>query len=295
MAEQTPARAAWITGSGMLASALADTLCSHGYAVVLSPHPLLALDDPDRLRAFARQSQPDLVLHTAALTRVNYCQSQPDEALRVNGTGTAHVVQAAREAAATLVYFSTDYVFDGSKDTPWLESDAPRPINAYGASKLAGEQAVLSYEHGHVIRTSGLFGPRADGRAERNFFRVIAEKLLAGLETEVVSDQLTAVTYAPQLAAMVLALLGRGLPRTVHLTCAGHDSWYGWARQAAGLLGVDASRVKPRGTRDGGTVPRPRFSVLGSELPHVVRLAAQYPGPAAIATYYAGESPNWYP
>ena len=296
MALDTPASVAWITGSGMLGSALADALCAHGYAAFLSPRSLLALDDRDRLRAFARQSQPDLVLHTAALTRVNYCQSHPDEALLLNGAGTANVVHAAREVGAQLVFFSTDYVFDGSKAEPWTESDTPGPINAYGESKLAGERAALSYQRGHVLRTSGVFGPRCDGTAERNFFRAIAEKLLRGQPLEVVCDQTTAVTYAPQLAAMLLAMLQAGMPRIVHLTSGGGDSWYGWARHAAELLGLEAADIRPceHQDRDDAT-PRPRYSVLGSEIPIAADLARRYSALAGIAEYYAGEACNWYP
>lgn len=296
MALDTRARVAWITGSGMLGSALADALCSHGYAVALSPRSLLNLDDRDRLRTFARQAQPDLVLHSAALTRVNYCQSHPDEALAVNGVGVANIVHAAREVDAQLVLFSTDYVFDGGKNEPWTESDTPSPINAYGESKLAGERAALSYQHGHVVRTSGVFGARCDGSAERNFFRAIAEKLLRHQPLDVVSDQSTAVTYAPHLAAMLLAMLAAGMPRIVHLTSGGIDSWYGWARHAAELLGLKAADIRPCERQDSDdATPRPRYSVLGSEISIAADLAQRYSALAGIAEYYAGESGNWYP
>ncbi len=296
MALHTPARVAWITGSGMLGSALAEALCSHGYAVALSPRSLLRLDDLDRLQALARLARPELVLHTAALTRVNYCQSHPDEALSVNGAGTASVVHAAREVGAQLVFFSTDYVFDGGKSEPWLESDTPRPINVYGESKLAGEREVLAYRHSHVVRTSGVFGPRCDGRPERNFFRAIAEQLLRRQPLDVVSSQTTAVTYAPHLAAMLLALLEAGLPRIVHLTSGGTDSWYGWARRAAELLGVEGALIRPRERPgDGDATPRPRLSVLGSEIAGVADLTRQYSALTGIAEYYAGEVDNWYP
>lgn len=291
-----PGPAAWITGSGMVASALAAALVSQDWRVCVSPHSLLALEDATGLEALAQQLEPELVLHTAALTRVDYCQEHPAVALRANGSGTVSVVEAARSIGAQLIYISTDYVFNGRKDEPWVESDDPCPINVYGESKLAGERAVLDYEHGHVIRTSGVFGPRSDGAPERNFFRAVAERLLRDRTVSVVSDQVTAVTHAPQLAAMVMALLGTGLPRIVHLVCAGADSWYGWARQAAGLLGKDPSAIHAVETAAGtNATPRPRYSLLASELPLAAELIGQHPAGPGVSAYYAGQSMNWYP
>jgi len=285
-------RQALITGSGMLATALAQTAPAFAYAPVVVPHSECNVIIREAVLAIIREVRPALVLHTAALTRVNYCEEHPEEALEVNGVGTRNVVEATEAALAHCVYFSTDYVFDGRKDRPWVERDQPSPLSAYGRSKLEGEKAVGEYHRGHIVRTSGLFGPRRDGTEERNFFRAIAEQLRdspASASLRVVSDQETAVTAASHLAAMVFSLFQDGLPPLVHITSTGHESWYGWACLAAAALGENPERVRPVTSAESGSgAPRPRYSVLGSEYSAVRAAVALHPARPAIYAYLAG-------
>jgi len=237
---------ALIIGTGMLGTALLRAADSHGLTAQALSHSQLDISQPDQVAAAIQSLRPDLIFHCAALTKVSQCQREPQLAQQVNAQGTASVVEAAERAMARLIYFSTDYVFDGRKGAPYVETDTPAPLNAYGASKLAGEQAVRAYHRGHVIRTSGVFGPRADGVAERNFFRAILEQLGHGADVvPVVTGQRTAVTYAPHLASMVLSLRGETLPALCHLTSAGSDSWFDWARRLASAAGLDAQRITP--------------------------------------------------
>jgi dTDP-4-dehydrorhamnose reductase len=271
-----------ITGHGMLGSALEAASLRRGHEVTVHSTPD-DVTDADAVRSWMVW-QPELVFHTAALTKVNYCEEHPHEAERVNGEGTRNVVEAAAEIGARLVYFSTDYVFPGGAAEPVVEGAAPKPLNAYGASKLSGEVHVAASELGHIVRISGVFGPRDNGQ-ERNFFRAIYEKLTAGTgPIEVVDDQFTAVSYAPHLAEMLFSLLPE-LPKETHLTSAGQNSWYGWARELVRAAGAAESRIVPVPTDSGSPVVRPRYSVLGTRHLHVANIIRQYPAINGIAAY----------
>jgi dTDP-4-dehydrorhamnose reductase len=245
----------------------------------------LDITNPEQVSYLVGRYNPEILFHTAALTKVNYCEEHSEEAMLINKRGTANVAAAAQAAQAKLIYFSTDYVFQGSGEVPIEEGEAPVPLNVYGASKLAGEQSVAGYGQGHIVRTSGVFGQRTDG-TERNFFRAILEKLTQSDDTiEVVDDQFTCITYAPHLASMLLELLPDRLPKLVHMTSRGADSWYGWARQVAAAAGLDPVRIVPVPTDASSPVQRPRYSVLGSRYAEVAKLIGQHPATSGIADY----------
>jgi dTDP-4-dehydrorhamnose reductase len=271
----------------MLGSALANAATAYGEEVALLSHSDLDITSASQVLSVTAAVHPDLLLHAAALTRVNYCEDHPEEALLVNATGTAHVVRAAEEAGARMVYFSTDYVFPGSPvRRPILEDAKFRPLNAYGNSKLAGEEHVAGYSRGHIVRVSGVFGPRRNG-LERNFFRAIFDKLhqTAG-PIDVVNDQVTAVSYGPHIASMLFGLLRAGnLPQVVHLTSAGADSWFLWARKLALEAGFDVGRIIPVPTPEGDPVRRPAYSVLGSGFEAVSREICHFPATEGIGAY----------
>ncbi len=186
-----------ITGSGMLAYALLEAAQAQDHTAHMIAHTVLDITDRHAVREAVRLLRPNLILHTAALTRVNYCEEHPADAQLVNGTSVRYIVEAAESVMADLVYFSTDYVFDGEQSWPYQEDSPPHPINAYGASKLSGEHAVADYFRGYIVRSSGIFGVRAGAVPERNFFRAITQQILQQHgPIPVVADQITAVTYA---------------------------------------------------------------------------------------------------
>lgn len=279
-----------ITGSGMIATALAAAGPRYGWNVELHPQTRTDVTDVAAVRSAVLAGQPNLIFHTAALTRVNYCQEHLDEAMLVNRDGTMNVVQSAQETGAQVIYFSTDYVFDGRVGRPWVETDMPGPLNAYGESKLAGEEVVRTYSHGFVVRTSGVFGHSNDPGGERNFFRAVATMLRKTTEEiPVVADQMTAVTYAPHLAEMLFTLLSREIPPIVHLTSDGNGTWYDWARLATRQLGMDEGRIAPISAAERNEpARRPTLAVLGSEVSGVPELRALYPAVDGLATYFSG-------
>jgi dTDP-4-dehydrorhamnose reductase len=276
-----------ITGSGMIATALAAAGPRYGWSVELHPQAQTDITDGAAVRSAVLAAQPNLIFHTAALTRVNYCQEHPAEALLVNRTGTMNVVQAAQETGAQVIYFSTDYIFNGRVGRPWVETDAPGPLNVYGESKLAGEEIIRAYPQGYVVRTSGVFGNSNDPGGERNFFRAITTKLCqTDEEIPVVADQMTTVTYAPHLAEMLFTLLSRELAPIVHLTSDGNGTWYDWARLATRQLGIDEARIAPISAAERNEpARRPTLAVLGSEVAGVPELRATCPAIDGLATY----------
>ena len=205
--------------------------------------------------------EADLVLHAAAWTDVDGAEADPQAAAAVNVGGTAH----AAELGAPLVYYSTDYVFDGRKGTPYVESDAPNPRSAYGRSKAHGEAAAG--EQAWIVRTSGLYGPTGT-----NFVRTMLRLGAERDEVSVVDDQRTSPTYVGHLAEATAELLDR--PFGVwHLTAAGDCTWAELAEAVFEEAEVDC-RVRRITTGElGRPAPRPAYSVLRSEkdapaLPH---------------------------
>jgi dTDP-4-dehydrorhamnose reductase len=202
----------------------------------------------------------DLVLHAAAWTDVDGAESEPQDAAAANIGGTQH----AAELGAPLVTFSTDYVFDGRKRTPYVESDAPSPQSVYGRTKLLAEAAAG--EEAWIVRTSWLFGWTG-----RNFVRTMLELGAARDEVSVVDDQRGSPTYAGHLAATVTELIE--LPRGVwHLAADGDCTWAEFAEAIFEEAGVDC-RVRRITSADlGRPAERPAYSVLRSERPGAPRL-----------------------
>jgi dTDP-4-dehydrorhamnose reductase len=203
--------------------------------------------------------RPDLVLHAAAWTDVNRAEDFQAQAELVNVQGTRNVVALG----APVVYYSTDYVFDGRKRSPYVESDAPSPLSAYGRTKLAGEREIRD---GWVVRTSWLFGPTG-----RNFVRRMLDLADQQDEVRVVDDQRGCPTYVGHLAPATRELLDR--PEGVwHLAAAGECSWAEFATAIFEEAGV-ACRVVPITTAETSSpASRPAYSVLRSERPEAPRL-----------------------
>jgi dTDP-4-dehydrorhamnose reductase len=219
------------------------------------------VEDPARVAEAARGIEFDAVIHAAAMTEVDRCESEFDRALSVNRDGTRNVARLARERGAVLVYVSTDYVFDGSKEGAYQEDDPPSPINAYGRSKLAGEEAAREIAPRCLIaRTSWLYG-----LGGRNFVDSIAEKLQQGEIPEVVTDQRGSPTYARDLARGIERLLCAKATGVVHVTNRGETTWFGFAVAIAKHVGSGLAVRPTTSERFVRPARRPANSVLSGE------------------------------
>jgi dTDP-4-dehydrorhamnose reductase len=251
-------------GGGQLATALESLLDGQ---VFIAREEALDLRDAAAVTAALRAFRPDVVLHTAAYTDVDGAEEDEGTAQAVNALGTRHVIDAVHGTHAQVVSFSTDYVFDGRKGAPYVEHDEPRPLNAYGRTKLAQERETLAWVRGTVIRTAWLFS--ATGR---NFVTTILaaarERAAArpALPLRVVDDQIGSPTYAGHLAATVVEALGGGLgPGIFHMAGGGACTWCELAREVVALAGLPVD-VEPITTAQAGRpAPRPAFSALATE------------------------------
>lgn len=177
--------------------------------------------------------QPDLVIHAAAATDVDRCEADPGWAYRVNALGTRHVARAAAATGATLVYVSTNYVFDGAKTDPYHEFDATGPISIYGASKLAGELEARSAGDCYVVRTAWLYG-----RIGRNFVATMRRLMDERDVLTVVDDQCGNPTFVDDLALAIEAVVRHGPTGTYHAVNTGIASWHDWAVEISRLTGA---------------------------------------------------------
>jgi dTDP-4-dehydrorhamnose reductase len=206
----------------------------------------LDLADADAVRGFIRCLKPDIIVNPAAYTAVDKAESEPELAMAVNAVAPGVMAEEARRLGAFLVHYSTDYVFDGSKREPYTEEDQPNPLNVYGTSKLAGEQAIRdSGVHHLILRTSWVYGARG-----KNFLLTMRRLGRERDRLSVVNDQTGAPTWSRAIAECTAQMLAQlyapgsaaGLPArlsgTYHLTCQGQTTWYGFVREAVarGLL-----------------------------------------------------------
>jgi dTDP-4-dehydrorhamnose reductase len=217
--------------TGQLGWEAQRTLAPLGEVVVLGSKDV-DLTSPDGLADHIRQIKPQVIVNTAAYTAVDKAESEPDAAMTVNAKAPGVMAEEARALKAVLIHFSTDYVFDGMKGSPYKEEDATNPLNVYGRSKLAGEQAIAQVGGGHVIlRTSWVYSLRGDGFVNKVLAWSRKQETL-----QIVSDQVGSPTWARMLAETTALLLRRGSgylherAGLYHLAGAGHTSRFEWAQ-----------------------------------------------------------------
>ncbi len=256
-----------LTGkNGQLGWELARALAPLGELAAYD-RTILDLAKPDQIAAAVSSVKPDIIVNAAAYTAVDKAESEPETAFAVNAIAPGLLAEGAKRAGALLIHYSTDYVFDGTKEMPYVEKDPPNPLNVYGRSKLAGEQAISDVGGRYLIlRTSWVYAPRG-----RNFLLTIRGLLKEKDELRVVSDQIGAPTSAGALANATAELLRQRNPTalddalgTYHVTAAGHTSWHGFALEIARLEGAPReTRVVPIASND---YPRPARRPKNSRL-----------------------------
>jgi dTDP-4-dehydrorhamnose reductase len=285
-----------VTGAGgMLGRAVVPALAAAGHeAIALRREHADVTRMAELRRAFAA-ARPDWVLHLAAFTRVDDCESDPDRAHLVNGLGARHVAQAAAEAGAAVLALSTDYVFSGAATRPYREHDATGPLSVYGASKLAGEQGVRDVNPRHVVvRTAWLYG-----QGGANFVDTILARARAGEPLRVVDDQRGAPTCASDLAPALVRLAEAGRYGTYHVTSAGECSWHELAVHALRRAGLAAPVARIDSATLARPARRPAYSVLsnrlfehvtGHRMPHWQEAVDRYLGLGAMAPWAPEEA-----
>ena len=247
---------------GMLGRAVVAALASAGVEAVGLDRAALDVTSAPACQEAVGDLRPELVVNCAAYTKVDLAEDEPDLANLVNGRGAGHLAAAAAAQGAGVVYFSTDFVFDGRKGAPYVESDPPAPLSAYGRSKWAGEEATRAANPEHLIlRTAWLFGPHGP-----NFVSTMLRLARERDQLRVVDDQVGSPTYTLDLAAALAAalpgLLSRRLSGVFHLTNQGSTTWLGLAQRALDRAGLNVDLGPTTSARYGAKAIRPACSVL---------------------------------
>jgi dTDP-4-dehydrorhamnose reductase len=290
---------------GQIGSELAGLLPRLGQVVALG-RAELDLSKPEEIREVIRRVQPQLVVNAAAYTAVDQAEKEPSLAQAINSDAPEIMAEEGKKIGATLVHYSTDYVFDGTKNAPYLEDDPPNPLSVYGKTKLAGEQAIQSSGVSHLIfRTAWVYAAQG-----RNFLLTVLRLATQRDELRIVRDQYGAPTRNVDIAAATIAALTKIAERsegqngfanfagTYHMTAAGVTTWYGfavailqeasaipasspWLTSALGGLPLRTKCVTPITSAEYPTpARRPAYSVLSN---------------AKLAQVFSIELPDWRP
>jgi len=211
--------------------------------------------------------KPDVIINTAAYHNVPACEENPEKAFLVNAIGARNVALIGKQIGATVIYISTDYVFDGRKKAPYDEDDVPNPLNAYAISKLAGEFFTRYAPKHYIIRVASLFGVRGcRAKGGLNFVEVMIQKAKKGETIKVVNDVYMSPTYTFDAAKTIKLIIERNLPYGVyHVTNQGVVSWYEFAKAIFELLSWDVNLIPVTSSEFPSKVRRPKFSALISK------------------------------
>lgn len=285
-----------ITGArGLVGRALADRYRSA--EVVALGHRELDITDPSQVRSKIAALKPDLIFN-CAVVGVDECQEKPDLAYAVNVAGPAALAEAARECGASIVHFSTNYVFDGERMPPrdeiederhfYFEEDAARPVNLYGQTKLDGELAVLARSPAaYVIRTSWVFG-----EGKESFLATVARRLRAGERVKAINDVWASTTFVLDLAGRVAEIVEHARPGLYHVVNGGACSYEDFAREVARLVDADPSLIETIGEKDQMRSPRPRYTPMACHKSKPLGLKPLRHWTEAVAAFVGASGPR---
>jgi dTDP-4-dehydrorhamnose reductase len=270
-----------VTGAGgMLGTDVVRTAQAENHEVVALPHAELDIRRAALVRRALERERPDAVINCAAWTDVDGAEAHEEAATDLNGRAAGVLAAAAARVGASIVHPSTDYVFDGTARTPYLESHPTSPVNAYGRSKLAGEHAVAAANPRHyVVRTSWLFGS-----AGRNFVETMLGLASSGGPVLVVRDQVGCPTYTGHLAEALVRLLDGESHGLHHIAGGGECSWFEFANEIFEQAGVETRAMSCTSDEFPRPAPRPAYSVLRTEREYGFELP---PWQEGLASYLA--------
>jgi len=279
-----------VTGAaGMLGHEVVAAATRLGHEVAAWDLPECDLTDAGATLDAIRRLNPRAVINCAAYTNVDGAEEDEPNATRINGDAAGNVARACAAAGARLVHVSTDYVFDGTKREPWVESDATNPLGAYGRSKLLGEDLVRAeLADQAIVRTAWLFGPHGPnfvsprhtvvrsswlfGTGGANFADTMIGLAGEREAVQVVTDQVGSPTFAGHLAPALVDMAERTETGTFHGAGAGSCSWYELTLEAFDAAGVNCRVLPTTAEKFARPAPRPAYSVLGSEREHPITL-----------------------
>lgn len=248
-----------VTGAkGMLGRDLCPTLEDAGFEVIETDVDNLDITDLAQAEKVLSEEKPDAVIHCAAYTNVNKAEEDIDTAMKINAGGTENLAKICAKLDIPMVYISTDYVFDGTKKEAYLPYDKPNPLNAYGLTKLKGEEAVQKYcKKYYITRTSWLYGIHG-----KNFVETMIS-LADKPELKVVDDQTGCPTWTQELANGITTLLTEEAPFGIYHICgSGKTTWYNFAKEIFALAGLKVNLKPCKSDEFPSPAKRPEYSVM---------------------------------
>jgi dTDP-4-dehydrorhamnose reductase len=255
-------KVAIIGSNGQLGSDLMEVFSAQHEVVALN-HSDIEVADVDSVKSVLTTVKPDLVLNTSASHNVPLCETNPDQAFAINGKGALNLARVCTDIDAKLVHYSTDYVFDGQKQKPYVETDYCNPLNVYGITKLSGESAVLNYaSKPYVVRVSGIYGTVPCRAKGGNFVSTMQKLAKEKPEVRVVNDEVLTPTPTKAIAENSLSLIESEAYGLYHMTCEGQCSWYEFARAIWDILDLKTPLYAASVKDFPLVVKRPFYSVL---------------------------------
>ncbi len=272
--------------AGQLGMELNQAFASRGYRVTGFTRENIDITDGVQVDRLLMEAAPDVVVNAAAYNMVDVAEQEPRAAYSVNALAVLHMAKACRQLDALLVHFSTDYVFDGARRSPYVEEDPTHPLGAYAVSKLAGEIYANAYlDSPVVIRTSGVFGPGGLRTARGNFIELMLRLAGDGQPIRVVEDHVASPTYAPALAARTVDLLEGGHRGLFHIGGGAPISWYDYAQLIFRTAGL-SPELRATNEREYRTAARrPHYSALSNAKIEGLGLSPMPPLESAVAEY----------
>jgi dTDP-4-dehydrorhamnose reductase len=276
-----------VTGAaGMLGRDVMLAAGNAGHQVIGFGHAELDIGDAPAVSAKIEGERPDVVINCAAWTDVDGAEGVEEAATAINGAGAGNVAAAAAAVGASVVYVGSDYVFDGSKGVPYVETDQTAPLSAYGRSKLAGEEATRAANKRHfIVRSAWLFGTGGP-----NFVETMLRLAADHGEVLVVRDQVGSPTYTWHLAYGIVRLI-EGVEFGIHhMAAAGACSWYEFAREIFEQASVECKVMSATTEMLGRPAPRPAYSAMTSQREHAIELPSWQDGLAAYLSQRRAET-----
>lgn len=248
----------------MVGSFLTDAFMERGETVYSPSRQEMDITDRKKVVDTIRKINPDILIHCAALTHVDECEIDKKRAYLVNVIGTQHIIEGCASVNCKMVYFSTDFIFDGKKGVPYSETDIPNPLNVYGHTKLLGEYCVSHFLHNFLIlRVSKVFGAKG-----RNFASLLPVLMLKEKKLFLTNNLINSPTYIVDLANALILLVKKDFLGIANICNKGECSWYKYALKVKEILGREDTELIPiefeRFSK--GKAERPRYSVLDTTL-----------------------------
>jgi dTDP-4-dehydrorhamnose reductase len=279
-----------IGANGQLGSELCDQLVKKHQVIGLT-HADIEITDIDNVSKVLKELRPGVILNTAAYHNLPDCEKYPEKLFQVNGIGAFHLAQIADDLGSVLVHYSTDYVFDGNKKAPYVESDQPNPLNIYALTKLNGESLIKNYcKKYFILRISGIYGKTVCRAKGKNFITTMQKAAKENEVVKVVDDEILTPTSVHEIAKNTNVLMDTEAYGLYHMTCEGYCSWFEFASIIFKELGIKTPLISCKSNEFPMTIKRPAYSVLENQNLKTVNLNQMVHWKDALISFLKSES-----